>query len=279
MPSEDALRNVLDAYPSSEIRGRWKKKGRKQEIAREVAEGYTRTEVEEFLRKNFGHTRQHAYVWRLKAPAKLPAKDVLGLPRLAWAEGQRWFYLLKMHWELLLADTKETIQVPYVWPVRVSVIEGALVLRVTIRESDPTRFLDTEQKAFMVSTSLSEEDIIKTLRSTCAEAIGPLDLNKGVKALWAADVIDSAHVRSKKKFSVSTDEMDENYLFKQKYPDEYAEIVKRPLFRTHFRWLNKPQEFIERFLVDPSRGEFHFPKFSKNVNGPRDVIREILRKN
>lgn len=255
--------------------------GRKSELAEGIAGDRPRRQVETFLEGSFGLTRQHAYLWRLRRGASIP-NDPLGMPNLVAAstdDHPGWFYLLPMRWNLLLVESKEVVAIPYEWPVMLSQIGNALVLRLIIRERDPRKFLETDERAVLVSCTLEEEQIVQGVASTCGDAIGKLDLNRGVKALWDDNIIDSIYVRSKRSHSVSTDAMDQDFLFKATYPERYAEVRQRPLHRVHFKWQTEPEHHVEQFIVDATRGFLAFPVFSKQDNGPENVIRAILRRN
>ncbi len=105
-----------------------------------------------------------------------------------------------------------------------------------------------------------------------------MDINRGVKALWEKDIVDSPAAQWKNAKSTTVEIMDETFMIKRDRQDVYKIIAKSPLQKTQFS-IRDDKSPISRFVVDAGSGVVRFPKFSTSPKGTTDVIAQILKFN
>lgn len=104
-------------------------------------------------------------------------------------------------------------------------------------------------------------------------------MNKGAKQIWDDGVVDCKYVKYKKSHSVTTEQMDEEFTLKTKYPNVYNEIVQTPLNRTIFKKMNQNDDICTHFTLDPTKGFLTFSIYPENLNQIQNVITKILSSN
>jgi hypothetical protein len=107
------------------------------------------------------------------------------------------------------------------------------------------------------------------------------DLHRGIKALWAQDVIDAFESQFKTSYSVAREVLDENTLIKRDVPQLYNEVKNKPLYDASFQLLNPSNHglSLEGFRVKPSEGELEFPRFTNNAREVDYVVEKVIDNN
>jgi len=124
--------------------------------------------------------------------------------------------------------------------------------------------------------SLSEEVVTSSVLTD--GTLSASDLNKGIKALWAGDLIDAFRIKYKKPGSTNTQNMDEEQGLKKIDPKVYEELQKFPLYMSVFSALGALSD-VGQFSADPSKGFIGFTKYSKDEGSGDELIRQILENN
>ena len=141
-------------------------------------------------------------------------------------------------------------------------------------ERDPRPFANRA-----VITAVRHVDEKQTVRALNELGFHPIDLNKGVKALWANDLMDAFRVRFKKPFSTATEVMDEERGIKQNNPQLYDEVQKLPLFDTLFRVRPTHDTSVSNFHVNPTIGRVAFSSYTDDAGDTDELVAEILTSN
>jgi len=138
-----------------------------------------------------------------------------------------------------------------------------LIVRFVVLEKNVSSYFD--RAAYVAGKSLTEETVLAGI----AGGFTPADLNKGLKKLWADGYIESTRSRFKKKYSTSSETMDEERGIKEHYPDLYAIMQEAPLYTKLFE-VNDEKNSVENFSADPSHGIIGFTSYSER--GDTDAI-------
>jgi len=164
------------------------------------------------------------------------------------------------------------------------VIEGNyLIISVTKMESNPKTYFDHEVAIINSTGGKSDSEIIHNILNLFDSEfrVRPLqaDLNKGVKELWNTDVIDAKELSFRKTSSRAKEVMDEDTLFKERYPQEYDEVMKAPLELCIFRYVMEDEDWPKHFTCDPRVGKISFTLYSENSSQVNNVIDGIIGNN
>ena len=151
----------------------------------------------------------------------------------------------------------------FLWPIRVELAQQYLIVRFVVLEKNVSSYFD--RAAYVAGKSLTEETVLAGI----AGGFTPADLNKGLKKLWADGYIESTRSRFKKKYSTSSETMDEERGIKEHYPDLYAIMQEAPLYTKLFE-VNDEKNSVENFSADPSHGIIGFTSYSER--GDTDAI-------
>lgn len=185
----------------------------------------------------------------------------------------------------LLTEDKEyrELQIRIKQPYQVIITGHYLVIKLTKVESNLRSYLGNDVEVLKSKKLTEDGDAIHKILTYFDNQhhIVPqkADLNKGVKHLWDQDHIDSREVAYRKDASRATEIMDENSLYKEIYPEDYLELMGKPLENCTFRYLLEDQAFPEHFICDATNGTLSFNIFPKNLDQVNAVINEIIRNN
>jgi hypothetical protein len=169
----------------------------------------------------------------------------------------------------------------FLWPVCVTVGGTVLQVKFTIMEKDLRSYFPGAGAVAIRKRSVDEESVLKGAKEHLLPYVQavPLDINKGVKALWEEDYIDSPEARWRNSRSTSRETMDEKYMIKKDQRAVYDKAKRVPLLQTLFRFVKDEDEYVSHFVVDPGNGLVRFPMFSARRDGTINVLAKILALN
>lgn len=275
---DEVLSRLLDLFPKNLIKGTFKEK---ETI--EVAKNNSDSEILEFTHINLDITKQHVYflTHNIKQLSDLP--DHIFTPNITKIDGQNgveYFDLYDVAYNVYLENPYEAVKLIFKWPIRVIINNNLASIHYTILEKNiqsyfPNREIVTTKK------SIDENEINKLIANDLSNfgIISIYDLNKGIKELWARDFIDALEVQYRKAKSISKETMDEEYTFKQQYPDLYEKAILAPLEKVSFKIIKDYDKYCDHFSIEPSLGKITFPTYSKKKEHIPNVIRKILELN
>ncbi|GAB3637259.1 hypothetical protein GCM10027422_28490 [Hymenobacter arcticus] len=288
--ASELLERLLKLYPVKILKGQFDVDGSTQaEKLPEIAAKYSADVIRQFAIDKIGHTKQHTYIFKLGVKFNRSTFDTSGLPMRVSSEfhgddGNYVFFCFPIvEYDVALLNPYQEFTVHFYQPTRIVVKGRILMIQTTIMERSASAYLpiDKQRKLIDINKRNTEDvfipEILTEFKRHCAVEI--CDLNKGVKAMWAANTIDATSVRYKKDKSTATESMDEKFTVKADMPDTYADIIKRPLNKMSFRPLKEEDHFSRSFTVDPSKGEFSMNIYPEDPDQTWNVINEILRNN
>jgi hypothetical protein len=230
--SIDDIQRLLELFPLAALKVVWDHfRGTKEEICRQAAREADYRKICAFVIANFSHCKQHSYIFNPRAeddpPPDLafPDADILGQ-----RNRQSTVYLAKAKYTVLLKDPFSQEEVELLWPMRIEYREPATLISFIVLERNVKYFF--EREAINVRRHLDEADVIGEVLTL---GYAPLDLNRGVKALWREDYMDAFRAKFKKPRSTTTEAMDRERGIKATEPDLYAQMLRLPMYDTMFR--------------------------------------------
>ncbi len=273
--SKQDIKRLLDSFPVSTLKDTWSNvKGTKEEICFAAAEENNLGKIVAFMQRNFARCKRHAYV--LEAPANQadPLQAITDAEVLGVANQGQTLALTKAVFSIFLKDPLEENTVEFLWPVRLEAVSGYTVVSFVILERNPCVYFDRD--CYQSARSLDERGIVRNLESL---GFKHTDLQKGIKALWDENFIDSFRTSFKKPKSVATEKMDEELGIKQHNPELYEQLQTATLFATLFQIDPAWECSVETFQVDPSIGYVAFPRYTEGTGDSDEVVHKILEKN
>lgn len=274
--SEQELIRLLELFPIKSLREAWPNtKGTKDELSKEIAIQRDLEPIADFVDANFNLCKQHVYVLGTNTPKLPPGADVAVMVKKAAGAEPHALYVARVEYAVVLRNPFEEITLPFLWPFRVDLIGKHFLLRFVVLEKNLATYLN--RPLVKADRSLDEENVLESFGANLA--LKAVDLNKGVKKLWAADFMDARRAQYKKPNSTATEAMDEARGIKKDNLDIYKLIVKVPLYETLFVIPATKEKKEVALWIDPTRGKIRFPRYAENMGDTDNVIRDILKKN
>ncbi|RKF36067.1 hypothetical protein BCY89_28015 [Sphingobacterium siyangense] len=288
---ENVLARLLKLYPVKVLSQVFDSKERLQEkIIKEVIDTYTVDSIKEFSYENFEITKQTVYVYDIRNKyvhrENINGKEI-DVTILAQTISNGTFlmhgyhevtYDIKMYKNLV-----EEISVVLFQPFKVKIVGNHLIISVTKLEPNPKSFFDDNVTIINASKENFDSILIDNILSYFDGKFNirpsQCDLNKGIKALWDSDIIDAKELSFRKTSSRAKEIMDGEELFKDKYPEEYKEVMKKPLELCTFRYLEDDLEWPKHFVCDPRIGKISFNIYSENDQQTNNVLDGIIGNN
>jgi hypothetical protein len=241
--------------------------------------------ITDFVEKSMGLTKQHIYLFEhdLNRLADLP-NNVLsnfGPDKVHKTNTTtEFFYLIPLEFRYVAGSPPEEGTIDFPWPVRFIFRKKLLEAHLTTMEKDLEAYLDDLTPVYSVHRDIEDRDILEDLKKTLSKTtLLTLDINRGVKHLWANDMIDAPRAAWKSPVSTKINAMDGQYMVKRDDPQEYAQAVASPLLKTIFKVLAPGINWPEVLLIDPTGGQISVPRYSNDPTALENVLREILRHN
>jgi hypothetical protein len=288
--ASELLERLLKLYPAKLLKGKFDVEGSTQaEKLPQIAANYSADVIRQFAIDKIGNTKQHTYIFRLGTKFVRKNFDVTDLPFKVSSEfhGDDGNYVLFcfpiVEYDVALLNPYQEFTVQFYQPTRIVVKNRILMVQTTIMERSASAYLPVDKKRKLVDIEKrnTEDDFIPKILAAFRlhSTVEVCDLNKGVKAMWAANTIDATSVKYKKDKSTATESMDEQFTVKADMPETYKDIITRPLNKMTFRPLNEADHFSRSFTVDPSKGEFSMNIYPEDPDQTWNIINEILRNN
>jgi len=285
-----ARERLLNLFPAHAIRSAWSLGNITKERAVEhLVKTASAQDTNAFAFDHFPLTKQHVDLL-------LPSPRVHPSARLNLITGEtpvlrrtedgetQYFYLLDVRFEVVFLETLHREFIDFKWPILVGVQPNLLQVKFTILEKDVrSYFRDTDAGRVMVSRrSVDEKAILKLIQDEFRRhdrKLEPLDINRGVKALWAQDYIDSQDARWKKHRSTATETKDERFFLKRDLPEVCETVRRSPLLKAQFQFMRDSDQFVPHFVVEASSGVLRFPMYCNRRESTLNVIAKILELN
>ena len=282
---EEILKRLLRLFPVSILKSHFNIKAVSQEhVIRDIIQENTSSAIFHFANLHFESTKQHVYLFNfqknISTDIQLPEKvkyDYFD----SHNDKTYLTYFVPVKFTVLDIITTQKVDLTFLCPVRVHYNNKTKVLelKITILErQDKSLF---QNRIVIISKTFDETSIVNyfiNFLNTKEITLIPIDLNKGIKELWAKDIIDVPSVKYKKSKSTSTEIMDEEFTLKKDLPEIYAIIIKGPLEKTTCKFLS-PDEYLPYFRVEPLNGFLAFSTYPTTLKSVNNVVDLILKHN
>lgn len=284
----DLLKRLLKSYPVKVIKDHFDISGENQDEAIEtIVQDNSTIEIQNFSFSHFNYTKQHIYIYKFQNPYTPAALNLSYLGHITIkqdvsANKLQIFCLVKINFTVIVshAGAINEVDLEFHQPLMIEATKDYLIFRFTVLESKLAPYFPQNASLYSPTKIVDEKSITsEILANFIASDPQKADLNKGIKAMWEDNLIDSKEVKFKKTKSVSRETMDEDKLVKVEYPDVYAELMKSPLNKTIFKYLNNNDDLCGHFTCDATNGEVNIPLYSKNTSQVESTINEIITKN
>lgn len=283
---QDLFKRLLKLYPVKLVKEEFNPDETNQvEIIQEIVNNNSSDIIKKFAVDNHLNTKQHVYFYSLSSSFIRTAFNLNNLDLVLQEElfenSIYYFkFLPKIEYDVVLGSPFEETILNFIQPVTVCVSQKILIIHATIMEKNIDYYFG-DRKVYEANKTHGEDQIIQKIieHFTNFFVVEPLDLNKGIKELWKNDVIDSKYAKWKKSHSTSTEQMDEEFTLKQKYPALYAELVTSPLNRTIFKNITDIDDICSHFTIDPTKGYLTITIYPGSLSQVNNVINKILANN
>ena len=288
MTAAEARERLLNLFPAQAVRSAWSLGNVTKERA---VEQLTRTvstqDINAFAFDNFSFTKQHVHLLvpsrRLASSARLNLiTDEVPIFRREQGTETLYFHLLDLRFEAVFLDTLERQYIEFKWPILIVVRPDLLQVKFTTIERDLRAYFPDAGRVTFSRRSVDEKAILdiiqdELLRSDCR--VAPLDINRGVKALWAQGYVDSQDARWKKPRSTANETMDERFFLKRDLPEVYETLRRAPILKAQFTFMRDQDQFVSHFVVEAGTGILRFPLYGTRRESTLNVIAKILELN
>jgi len=273
------LRRLLALYPVSALKEKWSEHKRKDKLLDWVVANAPRKEIEGFLDEYFSCCKQHIYSYTHQQDIKeLPAfrlPEATKNTDVISNESRTLLYLGKMEYHVIFTDPLREDKIVFLWPIRLEFTKDRLLLRFVTMEKDASSYFNEPSKT--IGRRPTEPELVARLESVLG--LTTLDLNKGIKHLWDADLFDGVVNKFKRAQSTRTETMNPGLGFKKAYPEDYELLKRTPLGPCAF-YMEEGNEYgFDRFTADSTRGTITFPTYTKKQGDTDRFVAEIINHN
>lgn len=279
-------KRLLKLYPVKIVKDHFEPEGATQaEMIPEIVNNNNLNTIKQFALDNHNYSKQHIYFFKLnrnfvRRDFNLNNLDLPLEEEIIIEGGYNFKFLPQIDYNVVLGNPTEESTLKFYQPVMVRVKDSILTISTTIMEKN-LEYYYGNRKVYEANKAHGEDYLIKLISQHFETFydVSPLDLNRGIKQLWEDDLIDSKYVRWKKSHSTTTEQMDEEYTLKQKYPDIYNQLIQSPLNRTIFKNITDNEDICSHFTIDPSKGFLTISIYPDNLEQTSNVINKILVNN
>ena len=278
----EVRKRLLNLFPRATLLGfpQARKTRTKADAISAVADGADLDDVRGFVSSKFGCLHQHVHMFERGRSSNhaLRIGELFGVrPFSERMDGDEHhhFYLIPLHYDLVLDEPLERRVVTFAWPVKVVVAPQHARIHFTIMAKSLQAYIRGDRVVMKSVQKPKTHDLLNDFRYFAGR---PLDFNRGIKALWRDDEFDARKVQYKRARATSLEVMDERFTVRRHDPDRYAELANKQLYKTTFEFSGE-NPCIKYFVADPTQGTLAFRRFSSFSYCIDDVIRRLLAAN
>lgn len=283
--SVDELVRLVSLFPVDLIRDRWPEAvGSKDEMALQAVADRNVNLIAGFVAKNLNCCHQHVYVYEAGAGNLMDAvpENVLDgsarIARIESADSIRLVYALPYDYKVIVRQPAlQELTLRFLWPVSFTFTGSTMVARLVKMNKDYRAYVK-DRVPISGSAIRDERTLLGSVLQAVPVVLSPSDLNKGIKAMWAADDVDAQASSIKLSSSTRSDRMDTNRLIKRDLPELYEKVIATTILNASFLCLSEALS-VERFGIKPSFGEVNFPLYSGTPDATEGLLRALLEAN
>lgn len=283
---KDLNYRLLKLYPVKIVKEHFEPEETTQiEMLPEILNNNNAHSIHSFALENHNYTKQHISIFKLNSNFVRNTFNFNGLiiqpnQEIIVDGGYLFKFLPIIDYEVVLGDPYSETILQFYQPTSVKIIGDIIIISTTIMEKNLESYFPG-RRVYDAKKSQGEDSTVKLITDHFELSYGlvSLDINRGIKYLWANDMIDSKYAKWKKSHSTTTENMDEEYTLKQKYPQLYQDIIQAPIGRTIFKNITDDDIINSHFSVDPSKGLISISIYPDNLNQTNNVLNEIISNN
>lgn len=296
--SSEDLKRLLDLFPARVLSDYWSgvSSMTKDETTEHVANNVSANQVFDFAFDKLDCCKLYVLVLEHGVSGSLPS-SMLNDPLQINTGGQsksvtlvksdtsseEYLYIFDQIYNVWFDSIAGSKKAKFLWPLRVRRYDDCFIIQMTklskaIQTYFPNRDVVTHRRNY---TRNNLSTLVVNYLGQGGFSITRADLHRGIKALWAQDVIDAFESQFKTSYSVAREVLDENTLIKRDVPQLYNEVKNKPLYDASFQLLNPSNHglSLEGFRVKPSEGELEFPRFTNNAREVDYVVEKVIDNN
>ncbi|MGB8193107.1 MAG: hypothetical protein WCF67_14360 [Chitinophagaceae bacterium] len=281
----DLMKRLLHLLPVQSIKDEYHLTGNAEAIIENLTNNQTQTNLRNFIFRHSSITRQNVYIFELNKNFYRQGFNAANFPFTVenprTEQGQFVFHCLpRTIYHVYLSNPVITDELHFLHPVTVKITNRTLIIHFTKLVKNISHYYPEDRVARKSKQENTEEEILSRIKQFFA-AYNPqaLDINVGVKHLWDIDDVDCYKIQWRRQFSSATEVMDGTLTFKERYPNDYQQIIQTPLVKTVFKCLRTDDYLCKEFTTDPENGLISTNQFADNINQVSNVISTILTNN
>ncbi|UBZ08146.1 hypothetical protein LDL76_05405 [Salegentibacter mishustinae] len=266
---EELLERTLDAFPHELLKHHFNVEGKKNDTIQKITEQNSDKIIKKFFCDFFNYLHLNISVFELNSNIPQSIKKLMNGECIRFKNTNKykeWIYLHKTAIDFYDTEERKSNSIEFLIPVKIINRKKKLIIYQNIFKRDINSYF--EQPIFQEKRKSVELGVIDNIKHHYDKSMFILDLNKGVKYLWEKDFIDAKVVKHRESKSIRQDRMDEDYLYKASYPEEWKELMKSPIQKTKFKSLTSDIS-LDHFDCNPSTG---FVGVSFHPNSEDDII-------
>jgi hypothetical protein len=274
--SNEQLRRLLEFFPASALKAEWPglKGQKKPDLCEHIAKSKDIDRIKSFVIANFAHCRQHTLLLqksesKADLTAAFPPAELLATPQSGIQ-----YWMASVPYVVYLLKPMEEVNIDVLWPIRVEFRDEIIIVRSVVLEREPANY--SNRPLIKATREIDEKNLIHGLDSL---GFKPLDINKGVKALWTSKHMDAFRTSFKKAKSTSTEVMDGEIGLRENAPEVFKELINKPLLNTNFRTDKSVEDSIGNFQINATFGRIGFTSYTDDPGDTDAIIEAILKGN
>lgn len=283
----DLLSRLLKLYPVKLIKEEFDLDGKADIMVSTIIAAKPQKEIFEFCLNNISFTRQHVFIFDLNKEFKSANFQTNAFPlSVIEAINLNNECVIKclptVEFDVVVLNPFLETTIKFYQPIQIKISKKHLIIQVTTLEKNLSHYFEEGRKVVDSKRTDGEDASLSAILAFFNQTftVKICDLHKGIKKLWENDVIDSKYLKTKKSKGTNTLAMDENWTVKKEYPNEYNDMIDKPILKTLFRYIGQIDGyFCNHFSADPLQGQIGIAAFPENAIQLENIIYDIIKYN
>lgn len=233
------------------------------------------TAIARFIDDDFDCCKQHVYFLGRKDGNPLGLPESLPASSKLLSGSDRAIFIARKQIGVITTDgSMERKTLTFLWPIKVQILFGCLIVKFIVLEKDFSAHVHGAH--VIASKGIEESGVLAALRTP---DVAPVDIHKGVKALWDDGFMDSPWIKYVEPDSTIDTKMRESRGIRQFKPDLYKLIKNYEILTASFFIDKGMGKSLYGFSVKPGDGSLGIHRFTEKKGDADSVIAEILKCN
>jgi hypothetical protein len=283
---QELLEHLLKLYPIKAVKNHFNFKGTATDVITDILKNHKAAEIRNFATSNFILTKQNIHLFHLSRPFNKKLFDSINFPYTISHENTNGakttlVFFIKVEFSVFVDNPPGKEDIEFLQPVSLVFENKTLRVHFTKLKKNVQSYFSDSRNPKLLRIKNSDSDTIPKILQSVSTAFQPnfIDINRGIKKLWADDEIDCRKLKWRDHHSLELTLMDEEETFKVAYPERYEEVALAPIEQSVFSYLKEDDYLCSLFGVNPSFGQLNISKFPKDSDQVSNVIEKILANN